>query len=229
MKRLAGYALCIIGLCVLFTTCYYISFKNALNRFNESAVERDSQLLHSFTEYQRQNEILNEQASQNPTDTQSGLNVEVNRIEEIRITSNTKYILQIYDIKKNVMTVEELNPTSELVGLTRNEVIDLLASYMEKLPISEKNKGLVSYELLVFTNKELVIRKSYNEDIVVFRYYVAVKEGKVIVYYSDMSTVYENTNIEVINLLEKDRNALMKGIYVKDDEELFSLLESYSS
>ena len=83
--------------------------------------------------------------------------------------------------------------------------------------------------MLQFSKKEIVIRKSYNEDIVTFRYYVAVKDGKVIVYYSDLSTIYEYTTIEVMDLPESDRNELMEGVYVKTDDELYSLLESYSS
>lgn len=226
MKRLASYAICIAGLCVFFTTCYYFSFKNALNRYNENAVERDSQIMESFEEYQKQARLLN----LNPTEINSNNEiVHVDTSREDVISSNTKYYLETYYVNNNEITREELNPTSDLVGLKRNEVIQKLADYMEDLPLSEKNKGLYAYDLLQFSSKEIVIRKSYNEDIVTYRYYVAVKEGKVIVYYSDLETIYEYTDIDVVELEEKDRNDLMHGIYIKTEEELFSLLESFSS
>ena len=222
MKRWAGYVICIVGLCAFFTTCYYISFKNALDRFNESAVERDSKMLESFQEYQKQAQLLSLQQDQEEV-------IKTESTKDEVISPTTKYYLETYQVKTNELTREEFNPTSELIGLNRSEVIKYLADFMTNMPLSEKNKGLYAYDLLQFSSKEIVIRKSYNEDIVTFRYYVAVKDSKVIVYYSDLSTVYEYTDIDVIHLPEQDRNDLMKGIYIKTEEELFSLLESYSS
>jgi hypothetical protein len=225
MKRLAGYAICVAGLCAFFTTCYYISFKHALNQFNETAVERDSKILESFEEYQKQAHLFYPDTSTNEQEA----TVDVDTTHEDVITPNTRYFLETYYVKNNELSREELNPTSDLVGLKRSEVIEMLADYMDNLPLTEKNQGLYAYDLLQFSTREIVIRKSYNEDLVTYRYYVAVKDGKVVIYYSDLKTIYEDTNIEVINLEEKDRNDLMHGIYIKTEEELFSLLESYSS
>lgn len=221
MKRWVGYAICVLGLCAFFTTCYYISFKNALNKFNENAVERDSKILKSFEEYQKQAQLLDLKENQDSVLTDTS--------KEDVIHSLTKYYLETYYLKDNKLTREELNPTSELIGMTRNEVIKYLANYMVDPPLSEVNKGLYAYDLLQFSEKEIVIRKSYNEDLVAYRYYIAVKEGKIIVYHSDLSTIYEYTSISVFDLPEDERAELMQGIYVKTEEELFSLLESYSS
>lgn len=223
MKRWIGYTICFLGLCAFFTTCYYISFQNALNRFNESAIERDSKILESFEEYQKQAALL----IQGNADESNVIRTDT--VQEEVIGPTTKYYLEIYNVKTNQMTRNELNPTSELIGMNRSQVIQYLANYMLSMPLNEKNKGLYAYDLLQFSKKEIVIRKSYNEDIVTFRYYVAVKDGKVIVYYSDLSTIYEYTTIEVMDLPESDRNELMEGVYVKTDDELYSLLESYSS
>lgn len=228
MKRLAGYLICIAGLCMVFTLCYYFSFKNALRQFNERAVERDTQILSSFDEYKKQLVLLNATQSNLLNQQEDKSSVSAQTIEEV-VSPQTKYILEIYEVTTNQLTREQTHPTSELVGLNRSQIIDLLGDYMTNLPISEKNKGLFAYELLSFSAKEIVIRKSYNEDLVAFRYYVAVKEGMVVVYYSDLTTIYEYTNIDALTLDEADRNELMQGIYVKNEEELFSLLEGYSS
>lgn len=58
---------------------------------------------------------------------------------------------------------------------------------------------------------------------------MVVEDGKIVVYYSDLKTVYEYTDIEALYLPENTRNDLMKGIYIKDEDELFTLLESFSS
>lgn len=221
MKRLAGYAICVAGLCALFTTCYYLSFKHALNQFNESAVERNSKILESFDEYQKQAQLFYPNVEEAAVD--------VDTSKEDVISPNTRYFLETYHVKNNELTRVELNPTSDLVGLKRSEVIKMLADYMDNIPLTEKNQGLYAYDLLQFSKKEIVIRKSYNEDLVTYRYYVAVNDGKVVIYYSDLSTIYEETNINVLDLEEKDRHELMHGIYIKTEEELFSLLESFSS
>ncbi|MDD5933984.1 MAG: BofC C-terminal domain-containing protein [Clostridiales bacterium] len=224
MKRWIGYAVCILGLCAFFTTCYYISFRNALNKFNEGAIERDSKILESFEEYQKQATLLKQGNVDNTTN-----EIRVDAVKEEVIEPTTKYFLEIYNVKTNQLTREEFNPTSELIGMNRSEVIQYLANYMLNMPLHEKNQGLYAYDLLQFSKREVVIRKSYNEDIVTFRYYLAVKDGKVIIYYSDLTTIYEYTTINVADLPEADREDLMHGVYVKTDDELFALLESYSS
>lgn len=50
-----------------------------------------------------------------------------------------------------------------------------------------------------------------------------------IAYYGDMKTVYEHTGIAVSSLSRKEKQQLKKGIEVKDEEELYGILENYSS
>jgi hypothetical protein len=226
MKRLVGYFLCFVGLCAFFTTCYYISFQRALSHFNDKAVERDHQLMQSLEEYKKQELLLYNQQQVKVTPEPE---VSTASNEQDIILPSTKYILECYQLKDNSLVREELAPTADLIGLTRRELILKLSDYMKEIPISEEMDGLYGYELLSFSPKEVVIRKSYNADIHKFQYYVAVRDGKVIVYYSDRKTVYEQTEIDAISLPEKDRNELMKGIEVRTRDELYSLLESYSS
>ncbi|ABX42967.1 BofC C-terminal domain-containing protein [Lachnoclostridium phytofermentans] len=226
MKRLVGYFLCFVGLCAFFTTCYYISFRRALSHFNEKAVERDHQLLQSLEEYKKQELLLYNQKQVQVTPEPD---VSTTSNEQDIILPSTKYILETYQLKDNSLVREELAPTADLIGLTRREIILKLSDYMKEIPISEEMDGLYGYELLTFSPKEFVIRKSYNADMHKFQYYVAVRDGKVIVYYSDRKTVYEQTEIDAVNLPENDRNELMKGIEVRTRDELYSLLESYSS
>ena len=53
--------------------------------------------------------------------------------------------------------------------------------------------------------------------------------GEVVVYYSDKSTVYEYTGIRTDSLSEDEQVRIRIGYFVSDEEELYSLLESYSS
>lgn len=201
----------------MFSTCYYLSYLNALNEFNNKAIEHKSKLY-----------SLNQKIT--PTEGVSQNNSSVPVIQtEATVKPSTKYTLETYDLKTNTTQKQELNPPAALVGLTREQVVEYLATYMQDMPLSEYNKGLIGYELISFSEEEIVIKKTYNKDFVPSMFYVAIKDGKVIVYNSDQKSVFKYTEIEAKNLPEEDRIALIRGIYVNSEDELYSLLESYSS
>ena len=52
---------------------------------------------------------------------------------------------------------------------------------------------------------------------------------KIVVYQKDGETVYEETDIDKSHLSEDVLKQLKEGIMVSDEEELYSLLESFSS
>lgn len=204
----------------LFVICYYLSYLHALRDFNRKAIERNEEL----------NLSLNNTAIQ-PSPEAAVLDKDIVPAanDVIRVLPSTKYILETYNMKTDTTSRQELNPPAYLVGLTRQEVIDYLASYMKDLPLSEYNKGLISADLLYFSDEEVIIRKTYNEDFLPYRYYVVIKDGYIVVYNSDLKSIYRYTSIEAKTLPEEDRMELMQGIYVNSLDELYSLLESYSS
>jgi hypothetical protein len=195
-----------------------MSYLHALNEFNQKAIERKDQLL-----------TLTQKAEPTPVVENEVDSVSVNEQSETIILPATKYILEIYNMKSDKLDTQELNPPAYLIGLTRAQVEEYLNAYMKDLPLSEYNKGLISYELIRFSDTEVVIKKTYNEDFVPFRFYVVVKDGYVVVYNSDLKSVYSYTHILAAELPEEDRIALSEGIYLNSLEELYSLLESFSS
>jgi hypothetical protein len=218
LKKALIYLGSFVLLSVMFSTCYYMSYLHALNEFNQKAIERKDQLL-----------TLTQKAEPTPVVENKVDAVSVNEQSESIILPATKYILEIYNMKSDKLDTQELNPPAYLIGLTRSQVEEYLNAYMKDLPLSEYNKGLISYELIRFSDTEVVIKKSYNEDFVPFRFYVVVKDGYVVVYNSDLKSVYSYTHILAAELPEEDRIALSEGIYLNSLEELYSLLESFSS
>jgi hypothetical protein len=206
-------------LSIMFSVCYYMSYLHALNEFNQKAIERKDQLL-ALTQVEKPTPAVTK------TDSET---VAVNEQSETTVLPTTKYILEIYNMKTDETQTQELNPPAYLVGLNRAQVEEYLTTFMSDLPLSEYNKGLISYELLRFSDTEIVIKKTYNEDFVPFRFYIIVKDGYVVVYNSDLKSVFNYTHILAANLPEEDRIALSQGIYVNSLEELYSLLESFSS
>lgn len=142
---------------------------------------------------------------------------------------DTVYQVQCYDATtENTSTDYETLP-QELVGLTREEVDDYCKKYMDKLPVEEYLKGLQSVGVVSFSKERLVVKKIYDSSKVAFRYYLIAIDGEVVVYYGDKKTVYEYTGIETKKLAAQERKALKKGIEVKDEQELYGILENYSS
>lgn len=60
-------------------------------------------------------------------------------------------------------------------------------------------------------------------------YYLKEQDGFVQVYLSDKKTVFENTSIQIASLPELLREEIRHGKYLKDQQELYSFLENYSS
>lgn len=217
LKTALIYLLSFVLLCIFFTLCYYLSYQKALNDFNKRAIENNWDLYKDFLERTKPTPKAEE--------TEDLATIQT----ETTVLPSTKYTLEIYDMKTDTTETQVLNPPAYLVGLNREEIVEYLNNYMRDMPLSEYNKGLFSYELIYFSEDEIIIRKSYNEDFVPFRFYVVIKDGYVVVYNSDLKSVYSYTHIEAKNLPEEDRIALIQGIYVNSLEELYALLEGYSS
>lgn len=148
------------------------------------------------------------------------------------ITSNTKFVLQTHYIDaRNHDELEEKNDSvpSDIIAMTREELEEYLNKYMEELPLNEYLNGLLAYELIDFSGDRVILRKTYASDWNEHQFYLCDVEGEVVVYYSDKDTVYEYTGIKSANLGQEEQVRLKIGYYVADEEELYALLESYSS
>ena len=60
-------------------------------------------------------------------------------------------------------------------------------------------------------------------------FFLKAEEGQVVVYHEDQKTPYEYTGIPVDSLPEEEKEKLEQGFFVKDEEELYSMLENLSS
>lgn len=228
LKKAYIFLLGFLTLSLFFSACYYLSYQHALRQFNKRAIERSGEFV-ALHDNAIPTPIIQDDDNEDNDNIESNELVSVGAQSEPIILPTTKYILEIYDRKEGILEETEQNPPGDLVGLTREEVEKYLDEYMRDLTLSEYNKGLLSYELLSFSDKAVKFRKSYDADMVPYRFYVVVKNGYVVVYNSDLKSIYEYTHIEAKNLPEEDRIALSQGIYVDNIDELYALLESYTS
>ncbi|SHO50204.1 BofC C-terminal domain-containing protein [Anaerocolumna xylanovorans] len=235
-KKAVTYFLGFLSIACIFTACYYFSYKQALKEFNENAVERNNDLIKELKEQGYLNNTANAAEAKTTGDNGSTGKEEGSEAGDTAASAvtnavlpTTQYTLQTYDMKTGSLKEEELPTPSYLIGLNREEVMQYLKEYLADLSLSEFEKGLVSFELISFSKDNIVLRKTYNSDSVEYKYFLKAVDGYIVAYYGDQKTVYNYTGVSVENLALEDRLQLEKGIFVKDLDELYAILENYSS
>ncbi|MBQ8799352.1 MAG: BofC C-terminal domain-containing protein [Lachnospiraceae bacterium] len=237
MKKIALYFGGTTVLCLLFCVCYYTSYKSALKDFNRKAKEQESSfysqlervseensaLLHRLAEQEKELEVAMEEAENGKEAIAAGL------VPRNTVLPTVSYIEETYNlVTKQLDSVSKTAP-GFLIGMTKEELTEYVTAYMENLSLAEYEAGLQAYEVVSFSENKVVLRKTYDASEVPYKYYVNISDGMVTVFYSDMESVYEYTHIPAVDLSEEDRLSLIEGIYVKDREELYSILEGFSS
>ena len=223
MKKILYSSLVFAGISVLFGICYYFSFRNALLHYNREAVEQNTKILNEILESSSESERLLQQML-NTDEPVYPVSVTQDTLRE-----NASYFLETYYLQSQTEEREELALPGFMVGIDRKELEAYLKGYMEDLPVNEYLKGLVSYEIISFSETMLTVRKTYDETKVTNQFYVCRKGDFIVVYYSDLKTVYEYTEIPVNSLPEEIQRSVERGFYVKNAQELCSILEGYTS
>ena len=223
MKKIVYASLLFAGISALFGLCYYMSFKNALLHYNREAVEHNTQLLNEILQASGENERLLQQMLNENTEA-----VQVAETKDT-LSATASYFLETCYLQSQTEEREQLALPGFMVGLDRRELMAYVEGYMESMPVNEYLSGLVSYEIVSFSADKVVLRKTYNETKVENQFYICKRGDFLVVYYSDLRTVYEYTEIRVDSLAEEVQSFINQGFYVKDAQELYSILEGYTS
>jgi len=222
---------------LMFCLCYFASYKNALKDFNRKAKEQENSLYSELEKISEENKTLlnrlakqeDEMAELAALQTGEQENVAAGMIAHNTVLPTVSYIEETYNMVTGQLdSVARIAP-GFLIGMTKEELSAYVADYMDNLSLAEYEAGLLSYEIVSFSENKVVLRKTYDASKVPYKFYVNITDGMVTVFYSDMESVFEYTHIPAVDLTEEDRVALIEGIYVKDREELYSILEGFSS
>lgn len=172
---------------------------------------------HSYRSYKKEHQSAVKNRV-NPVDT----------VKEIRTNTSMKYIVEVYEGVTGVITREESTIPVEIAGKTREELEQYFAAYNEAHE-GETNKEIPQQkELISFSKDQIVVRENYlvEEE---KSFFLKSEEGQVVIYHEDQKTPYEYTGIPVDSLPEEEKEKLEQGFFVKDEEELYSMLENLSS
>lgn len=173
---------------------------------------------HSYRSYKKEHQSAVKNRV-NPVDT----------VKEIRTNTSMKYIVEVYEGVTGVITREESTIPAEIAGKTRKELEQYFAAYNEAHE-GETNKEIPQQkELISFSKDQIVVRENYLVDEEERSFFLKAEEGQVVVYHEDQKTPYEYTGIPVDSLPEEEKKKLEQGFFVKDEEELYSMLENLSS
>lgn len=204
MKKTSLYVAGTFLTIMLLSLCYYGSYRLSYNHFKEDTKQQTAE--------KKQEEI-----------------VETDTIKVATITPMTQCIMEEYDIDTGTVTDKRMSILEKFVGYTRDELAEYLNTFMEEMPQTEKSKGLVSYDLVSFSDDKIVLRKTYDSNQANYKYFMIGENEEIVVYYSDKKRVFEYTGLMLETLPKKELKKLMTGFYVKDKAELYGILENYSS
>ena len=145
------------------------------------------------------------------------------------VNDQTEIVMEIYDINTQQIHETEFDKNVNLIGKNRSQVNEYIIDLNNTISEDERNQGLLSYQLVYFSNDYVTIRKNYDSSSYKSTYSLKEENGYVVVYEYPSGSIYHNTGIMTLSLDEEDRQALENGIEFSDINELFDFLESYSS
>lgn len=224
MNKFFRYTSWICGLVAVFSIGNYFCYQSAMKHFDKMQEDYESRLGEQVQVY-----VTKEMENKIDTLEQEMEKSLAAQADQNTLGVNTVYQIQNYDAVTKTTTTDYESLPQEMEGFTREDAEEFCQEYMNNMPVKDFLDGLQSMRVVSFSSDRLIVQKNYDISKVKYRYYLIASEGEVVVYYGDMKTVYEKTGILVKDLTKADRRALKNGIEVKDEEELFGILENYSS
>lgn len=141
---------------------------------------------------------------------------------------NTKYYVRSINALTKEETIQEETLPQILIGSDRQGIESFITEYNKAPSLEDKEKGFVNAQLNEFSPEKIIVEKFYKPlDDEIF--YLKAEENCVVVYYSDLSTVYMYTDIIVDTLSEETRLELVEGKRIVTLDSLYSFLESNTS
>ncbi len=216
----------ICGFLIVIAASNFISYRSAVKKLEKMSQKSETYITSQMKDYtdakvkQYYNKIKDSSGSESVTAGTKNTD---------KLTVQTIYQVEKYDSAKDISSAEYRNLPEKLVGMDRDETDAYCKKYMSSLPVQEYLDGLQSFGVVAFAKDRLIVKKIYDSSKVTYRYYLIAIDGEVVVYYGDKKTIFDYTGIKTSRLDKKERNALKKGVEVKDEDELYGILENYSS
>ena len=155
--------------------------------------------------------------------------IQVSVSDEPVVTADTQYIVQEYDMGDTTVQENEVKAPDKFIGLDRERLAEEIDNYNQNPSLTDLEKGFRYMELVSFSDKKVVVKKSYELPEEDKGFFLMNENHYVVVYDQSLSEVYMNTDILVEDLSAELQEEIIQMKYVENEKELFNFLESYSS
>lgn len=142
-------------------------------------------------------------------------------------TCDTVYEIESYVGDAYMHSVEVL-PFS-FTGLTREELQEEIKRYDVSPSFEDKQKGLLSIELLSFHPDKITVKKVYAPEEEKIIYYLKAVDHELVVYRSDLEEPYMPTDLTLDMLPEAVQQEIIATKCFNDIRDVYAFLESYTS
>lgn len=159
-----------------------------------------------------------------------------NHSEDV-IIANTKLYIEEYNVSDKTISLKEMSVPVEFIGMTRDEILNEIEGFEKYIKTDDEN--IENMMLLDFSEKQMVIRKSYSkneklevideESTVEYKYYIVLVDDIITVYDKTTDKVFIETAIQIDKLDKESKTQLTKGILVRNISEMYRILESFTS
>jgi hypothetical protein len=206
MKRL--YIICFFCVCAALGAYFTYNYFSNDNKNNEEKTE--------YTDF------LNYEIVEIPIDNLSDESIKINNLTVVK--------MQKFYETENEFSEETISTPVIYLEMTKQDMLTYLAGYMAQPSREDVDEGIVSFEIVEFTAREVVLRKTYRrtaKDEV--KYYGCIENGYVCIYMEDGRTIYDYTDISSNKLPLNIKEQLSEGMKFYGIDELYEFLETYSS
>lgn len=145
------------------------------------------------------------------------------------INQDTTFEIEHVYVNEQRVLTEEIACMPNLIGYSKEQLEAYLKEYPSYMTVSERQDGLISYELISYNGNHVCLRKSYDKQQEQNGFYAKSYNGNIVILNSDGKTVYEYTPIMLYMLPAELRIEVQEGIYLESEEELYNFLENYST
>lgn len=143
------------------------------------------------------------------------------------LTCDTEYEVTVYDETQQTEKSRMETLPASFIGKDRKQVEKLIEDYEMSPSLKDQEEGFVSMSLESFSTEKISVRKVIATSL----YYACIvaEDGYLTVYDGNRKQVILYTDISVFSLPQAVQEEVMDGKYIQTEEELYNLLESYSS
>lgn len=143
------------------------------------------------------------------------------------LTCDTEYEVTVYDETQQTENSRMETLPASFIGKDRTQVEKLIEDYEKSPSLKDQEEGFVSMSLESFSPEKISVKKVIATSL----YYACIvaEDGYLTVYDGNRKQVILYTDIPVFSLPQAVQEEVMDGKYIQTEEELYNLLESYSS